>query len=338
MLSRREFLGRLALALDVIFSGCLGKKPIIEEDKKVQVMEKASKSKVYIIKTGDRESGIRELLKNFNPGNMTGKKVILKANYNSAHEFPASTHPDTLSVLIDAINENGGKAVLAERSGMGKTRDVLEEMGVMELSKEKGFDVVILDDLKSNEWVKAKGSTWRRGFLFPRIINEADMVIQTCCLKTHRFGGHFTMSLKNSVGLVAKIDPDDGYNYMSELHLSRYQRLMIAELNTVYSPEFVIMDAIEGFSTEGPEGGTLIEPGLLIASSDRVALDAVGVSILRLYGTTREVSRGNIFRQEQILKAAELGIGASSFDEMELVPLNNDAQEICSLIEDMFNY
>jgi len=33
---------------------------------------------------------------------------------------------------------------------------------------------------------------------------EAEKVVQTCCLKTHRFGGHFTLSLKNSVGLVAK--------------------------------------------------------------------------------------------------------------------------------------
>ena len=336
MLSRREFLGRLALALDVIFSGCLGKKPIIEEDKKVQVMEKAGKSKVYIIKTGDRESGIRELLKNFNIGNITGKKVVLKANYNSAHEFPASTHPDTLSVLIDAINENGGKAVLAERSGMGKTRDVLEQMGVMELSKEKGFDVVILDDLKSNEWVKGAGSNWKRGFLYPRIVREADMVIQTCCLKTHRFGGVFSMSLKNSVGLLAKKDPDGGHDYMTELHYSRKRGEMIAEINTVYNPDFVIMDAIEGFSTEGPEGGTLIEPGLLIASSDRVALDAVGVAVLRLYGTTDAVSVGQIFNLEQIFTAAKLGLGASSFDEMEVVPLNNEAQEICSYIEEMF--
>ncbi len=301
-------------------------------------MDELNKSKVYIIKTDDRKAGIRELLKNFDLGKLSGKNVVLKANYNSAHEFPASTHPDTLSTIVDLIKENGGNLILAERSGMGDTKAVLEEMGVMELSKEKGFEVVIIDDLKSDEWVKGVGSNWKRGFLYPRIVREADIVLQTCCLKTHRFGGIFSMSLKNSVGLLAKIDPDGGHDYMTELHYSRTRGEMIAEINTVYSPEFVVLDAIEGFSTDGPEGGTLIEPGLLIASSDRVALDAVGVAILRLFGTTDEVSIGHIFHLEQIFTASKLGLGASSFDEMEVVPLNNEAQEICSLIEEMFNY
>lgn len=56
------------------------------------------------------------------------------------------------------------------------------------------------------------------------------------------------MSLKNSVGMVARYDPDDDYDYMGELHSSRYQRQMIAEINVAYEPEFVIMDGIEGFS------------------------------------------------------------------------------------------
>ncbi len=142
------------------------------------------------------------------------------------------------------------------------------------------------------------------------------------------------MSLKNSVGMAAKYDPGDGYNYMSELHSSRYQRLMIAEINTAYAPEFIIMDGIKGFSKGGPDTGTLIEPGVLIASSDRVALDAVGVCILRIFGTTGEVSRGEVFKQEQISRAAELGLGASGPGEVEIIPVNQDARDICSRIEE----
>jgi uncharacterized protein (DUF362 family) len=43
-----------------------------------------------------------------------------------------------------------------------------------------------------------------------------------------------------------------------------------------------------------------------------VALDAVGVAILRLFGTTPEVSRGRVFEQEQIARAVELGLGIDS--------------------------
>ncbi len=59
------------------------------------------------------------------------------------------------------------------------------------------------------------------------------------------------MSLKNSVGMVARYDPEDGYDYMGELHGSRYQRQMIAEINAAYEPVFVIMDGIEGLSKGG---------------------------------------------------------------------------------------
>jgi uncharacterized protein (DUF362 family) len=142
------------------------------------------------------------------------------------------------------------------------------------------------------------------------------------------------MSLKNSVGMVAKYDPEDGYNYMAELHSSRYQRQMIAEINTAYEPEFVIMDGIKGFSKGGPDTGTLIEPGIILASKDRVALDAAGVAVLRIYGTTGEVSRSGIFEQEQIARAVELGLGASSPDEIEVVAVNDEAQGICLKIEE----
>jgi uncharacterized protein (DUF362 family) len=50
-----------------------------------------------------------------------------------------------------------------------------------------------------------------------------------------------------------------------------------------------------------------------------VAIDAVGVALLRYFGTTREVSRGPIFEQEQIARAVELGLGVGSPAQIELV-------------------
>jgi uncharacterized protein (DUF362 family) len=94
------------------------------------------------------------------------------------------------------------------------------------------------------------------------------------------------MSLKNLVGLVASRPKGSSYDYMRELHSSPFQRLMIAEMNKFYKPKLILMDATEGFSHGGPDQGVLIKPGLLLASADRVAMDAVGVAILQLYGTT----------------------------------------------------
>lgn len=337
MLKRREFLKRFAALFSAIMSGCLGGNPVEEPNKVMEgtQVKRSVNSKVYVIKTGDRDSGIRELMKFLDAGDLSGKKVAIKANYNSMDPFPASTHPDTLSVIIDFLNEKGASVVLAERSGMGNTRKVLEETGVLELAGKKGFDVVVLDELKKG-WsrIRPEGSHWKNGFLFPDVFKEADAMVQTCCLKTHRYGGHFTMSLKNSVGMAAKYDPEDGYNYMAELHGSRYQRQMIAEINMAYEPKFVIMDAIEGFSTGGPDTGTLIQPGIILAGIDRVALDAAGVAVLRIYGTTQEVARGGIFEQEQIARAAQLGFGASAPDEMEIIAVNKEAEDVCKKIEE----
>ncbi len=290
-----------------------------------------SKSYVYVVKTDERASGVSKLLKQFEMGLMSGKKVAIKANYNSADPFPASTHLDTLSAIVIDLKRREANVVMGERSGMGVTVDVLDTMGVTKLADKLGFEVVVLDDLQEGQWIvrNIPGSHWKRGFLFPKIFSEADAIIGTCCLKTHRFGGHFTMSLKNSVGMVAKIDTEGVYNYMYELHSSLSQRLMIAEINAAYNPALVIMDAIEGFSHGGPEAGTMIGPGVMMASSDRVALDACGVAILRMYGTTPEVSRGTIFEQEQIARAVELGLGASGPEQIEVVAVNKSAEKMC---------
>ena len=61
-----------------------------------------------------------------------------------------------------------------------------------------------------------KRGFWKRGFPAPKLLLDAKCVVQTCNLKTHGFGGHFTLSLKNSVGFVAK--SHGACNYMSELH------------------------------------------------------------------------------------------------------------------------
>ena len=45
---------------------------------------------------------------------------------------------------------------LAERSGMGDTEEVLEEMGVLALSRELGFNAVVLNDVGKEDWLKVE--------------------------------------------------------------------------------------------------------------------------------------------------------------------------------------
>jgi len=295
-------------------------------------------SSVFLVSTNDREKGIEKLLQKINLATYKDAKVALKANYNSDDLFPASTHSDTIRAIINGLKGAGAAEItLAERSGVGDTRRVLENLGVVRLAEELGSKVVALDDLGPENWsgVDSEGTHWLNGFKISKIFVESDRVVQTCCLKTHRFGGHFTMSLKNSVGLIAKSVPGEHYDYMTELHSSPYQRLMIAEINRFYSVDLVIMDAIEGFVKGGPESGELVKPNLLLASSDRVAIDAVGVALLRSYGTTQEVMKGSIFDQEQISRAAELGVGVRSPTNIRLVPLDAKSVKVAQELQEM---
>jgi uncharacterized protein (DUF362 family) len=286
-----------------------------------------SSGEVFVLKTTDRATGVPALLGKFNLIDFSGKEVALKANYNSADPFPASTHIDTLRAIVEDLKGAGaGEITLAERSGMGETREVLEDMGVLSLSEELGFKAIVLEEVGSDDWVKVEreGTHWLRGFYMAKVFHDADKVVQTCCLKTHRFGGHFTLSMKNSVGLVAKKVPGGIYDYMWELHGSPNQRKMIAEINCSYNVDFVLMDGIKAFVTGGPDKGMLVEPKLLLASRDRVAIDAVGVAILKMYGAKGKVGEAEVFEQDQLKRAAELGFGVKSADEIHLKPLNDE--------------
>jgi uncharacterized protein (DUF362 family) len=281
----------------------------------------AGRARVVVIKTANRGEGIARALRLFGPADVARKRVVIKPNFNSADPFPGSTHADTLAALVEWLGGAGASRVtVADRSGMGVTRDVMAAKGVPAQGKKLGFDTVALDDLPAREWIARRlpASHWQRGVLFPRLLEEAEAVVSTCCLKTHRYGGHVTLSLKNSVGAVAKHGPD-GYDYMSELHRSPAQRPMIAEINLLYRPALVLLDGLEAFVRGGPDTGAKVAPGVIIAGTDRVAVDAVGVAVLRLYGTTPEVSAGPIFGQAQLARAVELGLGVGRPDLIDLV-------------------
>ena len=295
-----------------------------------------SLGEVFALKTTDRATGVPALLSRFGLEDYSGKQVAIKANFNSADPFPASTHLDTLRAIVETLKGAGTSGItLAERSGMGDTAQVLEQMGVIGLSKELGFTAVVLDDVGKDGWVKfeREETHWLRGFYMAKVFHDADKIVQTCCLKTHRFGGHFTLSLKNSVGLVAKKVPGGLYDYMWELHGSPFQRQMIAEINNHYNLDMVVMDGIKAFVTGGPEKGTVVEPNLLLASQDRVAIDAVGVAVLKMYGAKGKVGEADVFEQDQLKRAAELGFGVKSADEIQLTPLNSESHADVERIE-----
>jgi uncharacterized protein (DUF362 family) len=107
---------------------------------------------------------------------------------------------------------------------------------------------------------------------------------------------------------------------------------MIAEINTAYTPSLIVMDGVDAFVNGGPAAGKKVSPSVMIAGTDPVAIDAVGVAILRLFGTTPEVSKGKVFEQEQIARAVELGLGVDSPERIRIVTGDAESEAFANLI------
>ncbi|MFC1922152.1 DUF362 domain-containing protein [Chloroflexota bacterium] len=279
-------------------------------------------AEVAFVMTRDRTEGVRKAIDLLGINPVAGKSVFLKPNFNSSDPAPGSTHPDVLRTTIGKLREMGAQEIsLGDRSGMGSTRKVMETIGVYNMGTELGFEVIDFGTMGAGDWVMITppDSHWKIGFPIARPSIAADVLVQTCCLKTHAYGGHFTMSLKNSVGMVATELAGYGNQFMDELHTSSNQRKMIAEINTAYTPALIILDGVEAFTSGGPAKGRLVAPEVVLAGTDRIAIDAVGVALLRYFKTTSNVSQGPIFKQEQIARAVELGLGVDNPNKIKLI-------------------
>jgi len=300
----------------------------------------APSARVAFVRTMDRSAGVARAIDLLGIGHFNGRDLFVKPNFNSADKAPGSTDEDTLTALLRTLRSKGaGPLTIGDRSGMGDTREVMEKKRVFAIAKEFGAKVVVFDELGADDWelITPPGSHWQQGFALPRLVRNAGGVVQACCLKTHRYGGHFTLSLKNSVGLAAKRIPGNPHDFMRELHSSPHQRTMIAEINAAYHPELIVLDGVEAFVNGGPDHGQRVDAGVVLAATDRVAMDAVGVALLRHFGTTPEVSRGAIFEQEQIARAVQLGLGVAGPGQIELVTGDSESAAFARKIRAMLD-
>ena len=64
-----------------------------------------------------------------------------------------------------------------------------------------------------------------------------------------------------------------------------------------------------------------------------MALDAVGVALLRYFGTTDAVASGSIFQQEQIARAVALGLGVSGPEGIELITDDPESASYAAALE-----
>ena len=320
MINRREFIIATSGVLLSTMAG--GKEGDAALTAPSSSRAKTMKTKISLVKTSDRETGIKKAVEILGINPVKGKDVLLKPNFNTADSYPGSTHNNTLIGLVLQLRHMGAKEIsIGERSGPSDTVYVLKQKGVYAICRDMNIKLINFEELPEDQWVKVEpqGSHWRNGFYIAKPVLDSQCIVSTCCLKTHGFGGVFTMSLKLSVGFTHKRN-------MTELHSSFLSmRKMIAEINQVYKPSLILLDGIEAFVDGGPMEGTRKQADVLIAGTDRIAIDAVGLAVLKEIGSNKAIMGKKIFEQEQIAHAIELGLGVTRPGDIEIVTADDES-------------
>ncbi len=289
-------------------------------------------ARIAVVKTNDRAKGIEAALKLISFPSPKGKKVLIKPNFNTADPAPGSTHNDTLRQLVLEMRNRGASGLtIGDSCGPGDTKEVMEKKGIPALARELKVNVINFEELPADGWVQFNppGSHWENGFSVARPVTEAEYLLWTCCLKTHQYGGVHSLSLKLAVGVTNK------NIRMTDMHRSADIRLMIAEIHQAFTPQLIVMDGVDIFVDGGPMTGKLVNAGVIVAGTDRIAIDAVGLAVLKNHGANEAIMSKKIFEQEQVARAVELGIGVKSPGQIEMVTADEASRDYAGKLKEI---
>jgi len=205
-----------------------------------------------------------------------GRPLLLKPNMlrPSGAEKGVTTHPAVFSAVARCLAERGFTLSFGDSpNGLFTPQSAARSSGLLAEAAALGIP---LADFASGSDVAFPQGVQNRLFTIARGVTEAGGVVNLPRLKTH---GLTTMTgaLKNTFGVIPG-------GRKSEYHITHpdvesFSR-MIADLNGAVRSSLVVMDAITAMEGNGPVGGRLRPVGLIIASTDPVAVDAVGCRIM----------------------------------------------------------
>jgi len=235
----------------------------------------------------------------------SGDRVMVKPNFNSADLYPGATDLEFLKVVVQLLMEAGAKVVVGESSGAvwRPTRKVMEKLDALRQLTDIGAEVIAFDD-RAWDWVRVRvDGDYLKEVTVPRSVYEADKIVYLPCMKTHQLA-RFSLSLKLTVGIV---HPGEHRS----MHMRNLER-KIAEFNLCLQPDLIIMDGRKAFVSGGPAKGEIVEPGVIMASGDQVAID---VEALKTLGSYKAKNRllPNPYDSPQIAIALRHGLGSKEY-------------------------
>jgi uncharacterized protein (DUF362 family)/NAD-dependent dihydropyrimidine dehydrogenase PreA subunit len=258
----------------------------------------------------------------------SGDIVLLKVNLLAARkpEDAVTTHPTVGKALIEYFQDAGADVVLGDASAAGpiETRKALKVSGIAQVAKEMKARAI---NFEAEGFVKIpapKGSIHLTELHVAKTVLDAQLVVSVAKLKNHNLT-KFTGALKNLFGTV----PTATRMRLHALGNPRLFAQAIVDICAAIKPGLAVMDGVIGMDGNGPSFGTIKKVGIIAASRDSVALDAVCSSIvgyrenevpITVEASHRGLGHGAL--QDIRVKGVDIGGLEVSWEKVKAMPLD----------------
>lgn len=263
-----------------------------------------------------------------------GQRVVIKANFSFKRppQQCATTNPELIETLVRECLRAGADEVIVLDHTIENERMCMDISGMKEAVERAGGIIKAINSSRDFVEIDIPRGILLKKTYFSKDVLDADVFINVPIAK-HHISAVTTLSMKNLMGIVY----DRGELHQRGLHQC------IADLNTVRTPDLIILDAYRILMTKGPGGpGQIKEAGELIAGFDPVAIDTYGSRILEQDPT----------RIGYIRAATDLTIGSTEYTTREITcpapspeehpaeqpsvePLEDEPETVPSVAQDM---
>ncbi|MCX7919614.1 MAG: DUF362 domain-containing protein [bacterium] len=224
-------------------------------------------------------------------------RVFLKLNLLRAArpEEAVTTHPSFVYALAKTLKDYGAKVVIGDSPNAGvpyresALKQVYSKCGILDVANEIGAELNYDTSIVA---VSYKDGKLIKQFNAMKPALDADVLISVAKGKTHGFT-YITGAVKNMFGLIPGFEKA-GYHAKLQ-SLDRFATMLVDICDCV-KPQLAFLDAITCMEGDGPGSGDPKEVGVIIASRNPHAVDAVfcdviGIDCRRLPTIQEAISR-----------------------------------------------